>query len=843
MNINQKIITFKTSSSMNLSVLVIDNLDRYWHQSIELIYVLSGSVQVSCRNMHYNLHEDDIILINTFDIHSLSGNQSEILSLKINILELDPEISHVSEKRFDCNSSIEIDKSKFITIKQILASMVKVNIYSDKNLDLINKSYIYKLLYILTTDFKIKDSNNYIDMTKNSNRMKKILNYINENHKERITLTHIADKFYLSIPYLSKIFKEFIGISFSEYLIKIRLSHAVKDLMNNNLRIEYIAEKNGFSNTRSFVSAFKNEYNCLPSKYRKTIDRYDHKKYNTKTETINYFDLHHNTSFNRLVEYLNHETIITHENKFNTKIYEINSIDTSLDGIQLRHTFKTLTCIGKAKHILIAQNQNMLKELQNDMGFKYIRFHGLLDDEMMFYSENENGDPQLCFTYIDLVIDFLLSIDLKPFMELSFMPKSLANDSNRTIFFISSIISLPKNMEKWTYAIDKLVKHFILRYGKKEVESWPFFLWNEPDFTKMFGFEKRSNFFEFYKQTYITIKNINPKISFGSSPVFVETLEGSNDWFDTFINFCKLNQCIPDFINMHFYPMNLSGLDATTISKEEDIKIKRYLMYAESENTLNEKIQSIKKRLKDYDLKNNILYLIGWNSSISHNELLNDTVYKAAYIAKNILENYDSIESFGYWQLSDFTEEIKMTNELYHGGQGIFTYNGIKKSHYHVFQMLNKLGNRLLQNGNGYFVTTNGYSLQIILYNYQHYSKLYASGEIFDMTFHDRYTPFPKENKLKVILPLTNLSEDSYQLTETIVNKSYGSSFDKWLELGGLPLENKSDIEYLKSSSLPRIQKKILSPENNILTITSELEPHEVRLIEIEPYKIYNNFS
>jgi beta-xylosidase len=282
--------------------------------------------------------------------------------------------------------------------------------------------------------------------------------------------------------------------------------------------------------------------------------------------------------------------------------------------------------------------------------------------------------------------------------------------------------------------------------------------------------------------------------------------------------------------------MDLSGLDATTISKEAHIKMQRYLVYIQSENALKESIESIKNKIKESPWKSDKLYLTSWNSSISHNELLNDTVFKAAYIAKNILENYDSLESFGYWQLSDLNEEVKMKNQLFHGGQGLFTYNRIKKSHYYVFQMLSALGNSFLEKGDGYFISTDGYSFQIILYNYQHYSKLYASGELFDMTFKNRYTPFPKQNNLKVILPLTNLSETTYQLTETIVNKYHGSSFDKWLELGGLPLDNIKDIEYLKSVSLPRIHKKVVNTENNSLTITAELEPHEVRLIEIKPH-------
>jgi Beta-xylosidase len=835
MNINHELVNFKTSSPMQFSVLAIENLERYWHQSIELLYVLSGNSQVYCRNTQYNLREDDIILINMFDVHSVSGNNCEVLSLKIDVSALDPEISHFSQKRFNCNSSIETDKTKFTPLKKLIALIVKSNINPVDSIDLLNKSYIYELLYILTAYFNVEDNTNSKDVNKNFERIKNIVSYINEHYKEKISLNSLAETFFLSTPYISKIFKEFIGISFSDYLTEIRLSHAVKDLANPCSKIEYISEKNGFSNTRSFVAAFKNKYNYLPSKHRKKEDANYTQKRRSMTESINYFALNHNTSFNRLVNYLPKNNITSGTNKSNTEIYEIESIYLSTKGVQLNHTFKTLIGIGKAKNILISENQHMLSEMQNDIGFKYIRFHGLLDDEMMFYSENEDSNPELCFTYIDLVIDFLLSINMKPFMELSFMPKDLAMDSTRTMFFIPSVISLPKSMDKWNYAIEMLIKHFISRYGRKEVESWPFFLWNEPDLTKMFGFENRYDFFDFYKETYNTIKKISSLISFGSSPVFSYTLAGSNDWIDTFMDYCKLNNCLPDFINMHFYPIDLSGQDPTTISKEVHTEMRKRLVYMESENALKENILRVKNRIKANNWNTDKIYLIGWNSSISHDELLNDTVYKSAYIAKNILENYDSLESFGYWQISDFTEEVKIKNQLYHGGQGLFTYNRIKKSHYYIFQMLSKLGDKLIKKGDRFFITTDGTNIQIILYNYEHYSKLYASGEIFDLTFTNRYTPFSKQSSLKVVLPLKKLSENKYQITETIINKKYGSSFDKWLELGGLPLENIQDIEYLKSASLPRIQKKIVSPENSILTITAELEPLEVRLIEIKP--------
>lgn len=831
----QKKINFKISSSVDLSIYSVEKLERFWHQDLELIYVLSGWVNVQCRNIEYNLHEDDIILINMFDIHTLSADHSEILSLKINISTLDPEISHLSQNRFDCNSSIDSDKSKFIPLKRLLASLVKSNISLDENLEFLNKSHIYNLLYLLTSYFKIEDDpSNYI--SKSSEKIIGILNYVNDNFDKKLSIEDIANSLFISKSYISKLFNKFIGLSFIEYLIEVRLSYAVRDLSNPNLNIEYIAEKNGFPNTRSFVGSFKNKYNCLPSIFRKTLNNSStNEKAKPAAIGINYLNLQHTNSFKKLVDYLKQDTIIPEKNMDSIKVYEINPIDVLSKGSSLKHTFKNLICIGKAKHILIYENREILHELQKDIGFEFIRFHGLLDDEMMVYSEDENGNPNLNFTYVDLVIDYILSINLKPFLELSFMPRDLAEDVTRTMFFIPSIISLPKDMVKWTYMIEELFKHLILRYGKEKVESWPVFLWTEPDVIDMFGFENRYDFFNFYKETYTAVKKINSSISFGSPPVFGSTLEGSNDWIDTFMNFCKLHNCSPDFINTHFYPMNLQGGNSTTISMTSHMEMNKVLLYMESENALKETIHCIKKRVKENDWGSSDIYLVSWNSSISHNELLNDTAYKAAYIAKNILENYDELESFGYWQISDFNDAVKAKTQLYHGGQGLFTYNGVKKSHYYVFQMLNKLGDKLIEKKDGYFITTNGSSFQIILYNYQHYSKLYASGELFDMTFKNRYTPFTNPYKLKVILPLTNLLETIYKLTETIINKNYGSSFDKWLELDCSSMETNEDIEYLKHASIPKIQKKTLYPENNSLKIIAELEPHEVRLIELKP--------
>ncbi|MDO5518238.1 MAG: helix-turn-helix domain-containing protein, partial [Clostridium sp.] len=752
MNIHKELLRLNNHSPMKISIFMVKNFEAYWHQSIELIYVLSGRLEIQCGSAHVcNLHEDDIILINMFDVHTLKGFDCMILSFQIDVSLMDSEFSNLYTSRFDCNSSTAQDKNKFIPLKKLLASIVKSNITPDDNVNLINRSYVYKLFYILSAYFKVEDNNTSHNSDKNYERMKNILNYINKNYNQKISLNDLSDEFYLSIPYISKIFKDFTSLSFSEYLTEIRLSHAAGCLSNLNYSIEYVAEKNGFSNARAFVTAFKNKYNCLPSRYRKTLESPSSSDGKTMIEIVNYLDLHHNNAFNNLVNYLDSEPVIERNSRYPTTISEIRPVDIMDKSSALKHTFKNVICVGKAKHILNFEIKNMLTEMQKEIGFKYVRFHGLLDDDMMLYSEDEQGNVELCFTYIDLAIDYLLSINLKPFMELSFMPKELAQEPSRTMFYINSVISLPKSMDKWTYLIKNLVSHLILRYGQEEVESWPFFLWNEPDLINMFGFEDKDEFFNFYKETFKSVKEISPRIAFGSPPVFSDTMAGLNDWMDSFLEFCSTNCCMPDYLTMHFYPMNLSGRNPVTLSRESHLEMQKELVYSSSENALNECIEVIIKRIKKYNFNSDDLYLIGWNSSISHNELLSDTAYQSSYVAKNILENYDSLASFGYWHISDFTEEVKTKNELFHGGQGIFTYNGIKKPHYFAFKMLNSLGDRLIKKGNGFFITKQNDCIQILLYNYHHYSKLYGSGELFDMTSENRYAPFVKLHISKMI--------------------------------------------------------------------------------------------
>lgn len=111
--------------------------------------------------------------------------------------------------------------------------------------------------------------------------------------------------------------------------------------------------------------------------------------------------------------------------------------------------------------------------------FRHVRFHGLLCDDMGTLIDERN---QLLYSFFnaDQIWDFLLSIGMRPFVELSFMPTTLASDDT-TVFHYRANVTPPKDYQQWATLIHKLVTHWVQRYGVEEVRTWFFEVWNEPN--------------------------------------------------------------------------------------------------------------------------------------------------------------------------------------------------------------------------------------------------------------------------------------------------------------------------------------------------------------------------
>ena len=220
-------------------------------------------------------------------------------------------------------------------------------------------------------------------------------------------------------------------------------------------------------------------------------------------------------------------------------------------------------CVGSchAALALRADYQAQLQKAHEELGFQRVRFHGLFSDDMKVITRLSDyialipGSKKVrtqSFHHIALVFDFLLSIGMKPFVELSFMPTALAS-GKRTTFYYKGNITQPKHCEEWRALMRDFLRFCIARYGRNEVRSWHFEVWNEPNLPFFFKGSQKE-YFRFYADTTLALKEVDEQIQVGG-PVTSENL-----WLPELRAFCEKNQVPLGFLSTHHYPGDDLGL-------------------------------------------------------------------------------------------------------------------------------------------------------------------------------------------------------------------------------------------------------------------------------------------
>ena len=505
--------------------------------------------------------------------------------------------------------------------------------------------------------------------------------------------------------------------------------------------------------------------------------------------------------------------------------------DARIAGTPLRHTWRTFTGVGSAKELLMADVQEMLRQLQRDVGFRYVKFHGILSDDMRVCLPDREGRLQYSFVYVDKALDFLQSIGLKPLIQLSFMPEALAKTPDRRIMQSTMINSEPADLSAWCDLVRAFAAHLIGRYGKAEVESWLFTVWNEPDTPlSLFGFASDEEFYRFYYATWQTLRAAPARLRIAAPSTYYDPIDNGT-WLRGFTQWCIRHNCLPDDVLFHYYGTNLAPSQWGK-EKNLDFPLSR-LQLTKDEHLLDKCISLIRGYAAETYGEDHRVFLTEWNFSPAHRSLLGDTCFRSCYLVKNILENIDRLDGMGYWMLTDLFEEHQVPEALFHDGLGLFTAGGVRKAAYYAYCLLAKLGDTLIARGDGWFLTRQGGEYQLMLYHYRHYSDLYASGEMFDMTETDRYTVFGPYRKRAFDIALSGMADGPWQVQEYILNREHGSAFDKWVEMGAQPQLSPEECELLDHLSRPMLHRSVLAPQGGEMHLRAVLEPLEVRFLRI----------
>jgi xylan 1,4-beta-xylosidase len=476
-----------------------------------------------------------------------------------------------------------------------------------------------------------------------------------------------------------------------------------------------------------------------------------------------------------------------------TAVQEI-TVDASAPADPFPHFWEKMFGSGRAILSLRESYRSDLRETKRITAFDYVRFHAIFHDEVGVYDEDKNGQPVYNFSYVDQIYDGLLQNHVRPFIELSFMPKKLTSDPNALHpFWYKQNVAPPKDWNKWEQLVENFTRHLVDRYGVDEVSQWYFEVWNEPNIDFWAGNPKGETYYELYDHAAVAIKRVSPRLRVGGP----STAQAA--WVDRFLAHCKEKNVPVDFASTHVY-----GND-----KAEDVfgtheKIPRTQMVCRA-------VRKVHDQIAASPFPNTPLIWSEFNADYGNDRKVTDSAFMGPWLADTIRQCDGLVQMMSYWTFSDVFEEQGVVKTPFYGGFGLLAERGIPKAVFNDFALLHELGDaRLEVNSDSALVTRrNDGSLAIATWN------LFLPEE----------TGSPKTFTLN----LKNLG-GAHSARITIVDDEHGSPLPAWDAMGQPPLPSLQQIEALrKAAALPSPRQEDI--KNERLTLT--LRPHALALIEI----------
>ena len=477
---------------------------------------------------------------------------------------------------------------------------------------------------------------------------------------------------------------------------------------------------------------------------------------------------------------------------------------------QLNRMFNECVGAGRANEGLRADWQQQLKYAKDLCGFRYIRMHGLLSDDMGVYLGEKDGKPVYNWQYIDVQYDYLLSIDVKPFVELSFMPNALAS-GDKTVFWWKGNTTPPKDFDKWADLVKNLVQHFKDRYGDDEVKTWYFEVWNEPNL----GFYTTvlDDYLKLYQVTANAVKSVSKDYRVGGPAT------SDHKWVPEFIAFCAKNNVPVDYVSTHEYSTIGTPEGRVTLNKDPD--------------WISNCVKGSRDQIKSSAKPGLELHYTEWNISWVSNDPILDTYVQAPFILDQVKKTGDVAQSMSFWTFTDIFEEIGPQPYPFHGGYGMINYQGIPKPAFYAYQLLNRLGDTELVSSDpsSWVCKDKNGNIQVLAWDY---SFVYLGDSTSSRTYYKRDQPTKHKGKLQV--KLASVPAGNYLVDVTKVGYRSNDPYTTYLDLGSPNQLTKQQVEAIKTvnNGKPESSKVIKIAGNTPFEMELPLREDDVYLVELK---------
>lgn len=486
------------------------------------------------------------------------------------------------------------------------------------------------------------------------------------------------------------------------------------------------------------------------------------------------------------------------------------------------HAQAPLLCVGagRANEGLRADWQQQLALVQREIGFRYIRFHGLLDDDMGVYKEDAAGHPRYNFQYIDSLFDALLALHIRPFVELSFMPAALASGTN-TVFWYKGNITPPKSMEKWQGLIRALVTHWKQRYGEQEISNWYFEVWNEPDL-KIFFTGSREQYFQLYTATATTIRSVCPQCRVGGPASATEPM------VKDFLQYVSSHDVPVDFISTHVYATKSGHVDPATGAVST--------IFDTSPDAIISPMRTSHEDIANSPLPHLQLHYTEWGSSWTSVDPLHDQYLQASFILDKVRKASPFVDSMSWWTFTDIFEERGPRFTPFYGGFGLLNYENIRKPSFFAYQFLSRLGNSDVAttdtapgSPHSWVTRTGDDQVQALFWDY---SPVGPPPGQDDQSFFKKKIPTSPTSPVQ--LTLTHLRSGHYQLKVYRVGYEENDAYSAYLSMGAPSQLTRDQVAVLqRDASGATVETRTITVSDGSFQQTFPMRKNDVCLVTL----------
>lgn len=457
-------------------------------------------------------------------------------------------------------------------------------------------------------------------------------------------------------------------------------------------------------------------------------------------------------------------------------------------------------CVGTGRLglALTKEYQDELMFVQDEIGFKYIRGHGLFCDDVAIYHEYmEDDEPKVeyNYTYINRIFDKYIELGIRPYLELGFMPYQLARGT-QTVFAWKANTTPPKDYNYWTDMIVNLLKHLRARYGE-EVLDWPIEIWNEPNLPGFWYKADKDEYFKLFKESYLAIKAYDERFKVGG-PAICGVMDA--EWITEFLEYCKANAIKPDMVTRHHYTVEFPEKSGHyDYSKLEDSEMRF------------ENLQSSRHILDSFEeFKDVPIHLTEFSTSYTPKGVIHDTNINAAFLAEQLSRLGDMNEAYSYWTFGDVFEELGVPFSLFHGGFGLVATGNIPKPTFWTFKfykMLKVASDICVHRDKNSVIVKSDKGYAGILWNIDQ----------------DAFTT-------DIELPLEGAD---YKLITKTVDEECCNPLKLWHDIGEPAYPTKDEIELIRRGAYPLIKSDVIKPEDGKTTISIETRRNGVVYFEV----------